>query len=103
MLFGVKSHEKASLCSEVLVPVSIIAELVCPETRGAFSINGIQLTQSSAIFQMTLVGYSSSQLRIILVGLIAWVGWYRSLCVNKKTKLTRRNPCVTFCNTEVIK
>jgi len=33
---------------------------------------GIQLTPSSAVFQMTLVGYVSSQLRITLVGYSAW-------------------------------
>jgi hypothetical protein len=36
--------------------------------------NGIQPTPSTPVFQMTLVGYPRSQLRITFVGNIAWVG-----------------------------
>ena len=39
----------------------------------------MQLTPSSAVLQITLVGYPNSQLRMTLVGNISWVCWYRTL------------------------
>ena len=52
--------------------------------------NGIQLTPSSAVFQMTLVGYASPELGITLVGKNAWVSWYRTL-YKKETKASQTN------------